>query len=326
MEIDRRKLLTLGALAAAGGAFASDAWGQTFPAKPVTIVVPFAPGGNTDLVARMLGVSLGKVLGQSVIIDNRAGGGGAIGAGQVARAAADGYTLLLAGAGVVVTVPEMISTPYSRTDFAPLGLVNKSSMVLLARKNDARFKDFAELAAYARSGEGKLVAAHSGPGTPNHLALLQLENLLSAKFTVVSYRGSGPALSDLIGGQIDVHFDQVTSSLQHIKSGALQALAVLGPTDDPALPDVKTVAQMGFGDIDGTTYIGVLAPSRTPKDVQDKLAAAIQQAVRDPQMIASARELGSVAFPSTPQEFANILEAEYALSSKAAREGRLKAD
>jgi tripartite-type tricarboxylate transporter receptor subunit TctC len=244
----------------------------------------------------------------------------------VARAAADGYTLLLAGAGVVVTVPEMISTPYSRADFAPLGLVNKSSMVLLARKNDARFKDFAGLAAYARSGEGKLVAAHSGPGTPNHLALLQLENLLSTKFTVVSYRGSGPALSDLIGGQIDVHFDQVTSSLQHIKSGALQALAVLGPTDDPALPDVKTVAQMGFGAIDGTTYIGVLAPSRTPKDVQDKLAAAIQQAVRDPQMIASARDLGSVAFPSTPQEFADILEAEYALSSKAAREGRLKAD
>src|SRR5215212_5383175 len=153
MGIDRRKLLALGALSAGGGAFASDARSQTFPAKPVTIVVPFAPGGNTDLVARMLGASLGRVLGQSVIIDNRAGGGGAIGAGQVARAAADGYTLLLAGAGVVVTVPEMISTPYSRADFAPLGLVNKSSMVLLARKNDARFKDFAELAAYQRVDE-----------------------------------------------------------------------------------------------------------------------------------------------------------------------------
>src|SRR3712207_1794923 len=200
METIRRKLLTMGALAAAGGAFASDAWSQTFPAKPVTIVVPFAPGGNTDLVARMLGVPLGKVLGQSVIIDNRAGGGGAIGAGHVARAAADGYTLLIAGGGVVVTVPEMISTPYSRADFAPLGLVNKSSMVLLARKSDARFKNFPELAAYARSGEGKLVAAHSGPGTPNHLALLQLENLLSTKFTVVSYRGSGPALRACLSG------------------------------------------------------------------------------------------------------------------------------
>src|SRR3712207_5953129 len=172
MEIIRRKLLTLGALATAGGALPSDAPSQTFPAKPVAIVVPFAPGGNTDLVARMLGVSLGKVLGQSVVIDNRAGGGGAIGAGQVACAAADGYTLLIAGAGVVVTVPEMTATTYSRTDFAPLGLVNKSSMVLLARKNDARFKDFAELAAYARSGEGKLVAAHSGPGTPDRKSVV----------------------------------------------------------------------------------------------------------------------------------------------------------
>ncbi|XAH23616.1 tripartite tricarboxylate transporter substrate binding protein [Xylophilus sp. GW821-FHT01B05] len=326
MEINRRKLLTLGALATASGSFASSAWSQSFPNKPVTLIVPFAPGGNTDLVARLVGVSLGKVLGQSVVIDNRAGGGGAIGAGQVTRAPADGYTLLLCGAGVIVTLPEMIKTPYSRTNFAPLGLVNKSSMVLLARKNETRFKNFAELAAYARSGEGKLTAAHSGQGTPNHLALLQLENLLKTKFTIVSYKGSGPALVDLIGGQIDVHFDQVTSSLQHIKSGSLQALAVLGPTEDPALPGVQTVAQLGFGDIDGTTYIGVLAPAGTPKDIQDKLAAALQQAVKDPQMIASARELGSVAYPGTPQEFAKVLDAEYTLSSKAAKEGRLKTE
>jgi len=326
MEINRRKLLTLGALATATGTFAASAWSQSFPNKPVTLIVPFAPGGNTDLVARLVGVSLGKVLGQPVVIDNRAGGGGAIGAGQVTRAPADGYTLLLCGAGVIVTLPEMIKTPYSRTNFAPLGLVNKSSMVLLARKNETRFKNFAELAAYARSGEGKLTAAHSGQGTPNHLALLQLENLLKTKFTIVSYKGSGPALVDLIGGQIDVHFDQVTSSLQHIKSGSLQALAVLGPTEDPALPGVQTVAQLGFGDIDGTTYIGVLAPAGTPKDIQDKLAAALQQAVKDPQMIASARELGSVAYPGTPQEFAKVLDAEYTLSSKAAKEGRLKAE
>ncbi|NDZ19037.1 hypothetical protein C7T35_09120 [Variovorax sp. WS11] len=326
MNIRRRELLKLGTLAAAGSALTAPAWAQEFPSKPVTIVVPFAPGGNTDIVARTVAVALGKVLGQSVIVDNRAGAGGSIGAMQVARAAPDGYTLLLCGAGVVVTVPEMVKTSYSRSNFAPLGLVNKGSMVLLARKNETRFKNFKELAAYARSGEGKLIAAHSGPGTPNHLALLQLETLLRTKFTIVSYKGSGPALIDLIGGQVDVHFDQVSSSLQHIKGGALQPFAVLGPTQDPSLPGVQTVAELGFGEIDGTTYVGVLAPSGTPKAVQDKLAAALVQAVKDPQTVNSARELGSVAYSSTPQEFARLLDAEYALASQATKDGRLKAD
>jgi tripartite-type tricarboxylate transporter receptor subunit TctC len=326
MSIDRRGLLTLGALAAAGGAIPSGARAQAFPSRALTIVVPFAPGGNTDLVGRIVATALSKTLGQSVVVDNRPGAGGAVGAGQVVRSAPDGYTLLLAGGGVIVTVPEMTSTPYTRADFAPLSLVNRSSMVLLARSNDARFSSFADFAAYARSEEGKLNAGHSGPGTPNHLALIQLENLLGTKFTVVSYRGSGPALSDLLGGQIDVHFDQVTSSLQHIRSGALRALAVLGPANDPALPEVKTVSQLGFGEIDGTTYIGLLASARTPKELRDRLAGAIREAVADPQMIKSARDLGSEAYASTPEEFARILEAEYAISSRAVREGRLKAD
>ncbi|KLN56080.1 Bug family tripartite tricarboxylate transporter substrate binding protein [Variovorax paradoxus] len=326
MNIHRRQILNFGAAAAAGSVLGAPAWAQGFPSKPLTLVVPFAPGGNTDIVARTVAVALGKVLGQSVVVDNRAGAGGSIGAMQVARAAPDGYTLLLCGAGVVVTVPEMVKTSYSRSSFAPLGLVNKSSMVLLARKNETRFRNFKEFAAYARSGEGKLTAAHSGPGTPNHLALLQLENLLKTKFTIVSYKGSGPALVDLIGGQVDVHFDQVTSSLQHIKGGSLQALAVLGPAQDPSLPGVQTVAELGFGEIDGTTYVGVLAPSGTPRDVHDKLAAALAQAVKDPQTVNSARELGSVALSSTPQEFARILDAEYALATQATKDGRLKAD
>lgn len=326
MPFHRRGLLTLSALAAAGGALPKGAGAQGFPNRALTIVVPFAPGGNTDLVGRIVATALGRVLGQSVVVDNRPGAGGAIGAGQVARGTPDGHTLLLAGAGVIVTVPEMTSTPYTPADFAPLSLVNRSSMVLLARSNDARFPNFADLAAYARSGEEKLNAAHSGPGTPNHLALLQLENLLRTRFTVVSYRGSGPALSDLLGGQVDVHFDQVTSALPHIRSGALKALAVLGPSIDPALPEVKTVSQLGFGDIDGTTYIGLLVPARTPADIRARLAEAIRQAVQDPQMVTSARDLGSEAYAGGAEEFARILEAEHVLSSRAAREGRLRAE
>ncbi|MEJ2802213.1 tripartite tricarboxylate transporter substrate binding protein [Comamonadaceae bacterium PP-2] len=327
MKLQRRHLMGMGAAMAAGTLLGSRVWAQdAYPSKPVTLVVPFAPGGNTDIVARTVAVALGKVLGQSVIVDNRAGAGGSIGAAQVARAAPDGYTLLLCGAGVIVTVPEMVKTTYGRSNFAPLGLVNKSSMVLLSRSNDSRFKTFKELAAYARSGEGKLTAAHSGPGTPNHLALLQLESLLGTQFTVVSYKGSGPALIDLIGGQIDVHFDQVPSALQHIKGGALQALAVLGPEKDPLLPEVQTVASLGFGEIDGTTYVGVLAPAGTPKGLQEKLADALAQAVKDPQTVNSARELGSVALSSTPQEFTRILDAEYALATQATKDGRLKVD
>ncbi|WP_295379447.1 tripartite tricarboxylate transporter substrate binding protein [uncultured Pseudacidovorax sp.] len=328
MKIQRRGLLKAGTLAALGGPLLAPAWAQggPFPSKPVTIVVPFPAGGNTDIVARTVAVTLGKVLGQSVVVDNRGGGGGSIGANVVARAQPDGYTLLLCGAGVVVTVPEMVKTAYSRKDFAPIGLVNKSSMVLLARKNDPRFKTFQEFVAYARSGEGKVNAAHSGPGTPNHLAQLQLEALLKAKFTPVSYKGSGPALVDLIGGQVDVHFDQVTSSLQHIRAGTLEPLAVLGPTEDPALPGVKTVAELGFGQIDGTTYVGVLGPSGMPPALQEQLAKALAQAVQDPQTVRSARELGSVAISSTPQEFGRILDAEYMLASAAAKDGRLKVD
>ncbi len=327
MNIQRRNLMKAGALAAAGIAVGPRAFAQSgFPTKPVTLIVPFAPGGNTDIVARSVAVSLAKVLGQSVVVDNRAGAGGSIGASLVSRAQPDGYTLLLCGAGVIVTVPEIVKTQYTRANFAPIGLVNKSAMVILARKNDARFKNFQDFATYARAAEGKVMAAHSGPGTPNQLALIQLENLLKARFTSVSYKGSAPALVDLMGGQVDVHFDQVTSSLPYIKSGQLEPLAVLGPAQDPSLPGVKTVAELGFGTLDGTTYVGVLGPAGMPKDLQDKLAASLAQAVKDPYTVQNARELGSVAVSSTPQEFARILDAEYALASQSVKDGRLKAD
>lgn len=327
MHMQRRHLMKAGALAAASLALGPRAFAQGgFPHKPITLIVPFAPGGNTDLVARTFAVAFGKALGQSVVVDNRGGGGGAIGANVVARAPADGYNLLVAGGGVVAVLPEMIKTPYALSNFTPLGLVNKSSMVLLARKNETRFKNLKELADYARSADGKLTAAHSGPGTPNQLALLQLESLLKAKFTVVSYKGAGPALVDLIGGQIDVAFDQITGSMQHIKAGTLQALAVVGPTPDPALPEVPTVSQLGLGDIDGTTYLGILAAAGTPKDVLDKLSAALQQAAKDPQYVETMRTMGAVAQGSPPAEFHRILHAEQTLAQQAVKDGRLKAD
>ena len=326
MAFHRRKLLGMGVLALALAATGAPSFAQAFPNKPVTLIVPFAPGGNTDMVARTAGAALQRVLGQSVIIENRAGGGGSIGANIVARAPADGYTLLVAGGGVVAVLPEMIKTPFKLESFAPLTMINKSSMVLVARKKETKFKDFNDLAAYARSAQGKLTAAHSGPGTPNQLALLQLEDLLKAKFTVVSYKGAGPALVDVIGGQVDVLFDQITSSSQHIKAGSLQALAVLGPSRDAAVADVATVSELGYGKIDGTTYLGILAPAGTPKDIQDKLVAAWQQATKDPQLIAAVRDMGSLPIASSGPEFEKQLRFEQELAVSAVKEGRLKVD
>lgn len=323
MQINRRNLL-LGVASASMATMSLPALAQGFPSKPITLVVPFSPGGATDNVGRTGAAALQRVLGQSVIVDNRAGGGGSIGASIVMRAPPDGYTLLVAGGGVLTVLPEMIKTPYKLANFTPLTMMNKSSMVIVSRKGETRWKNFKELVAYARSEPGKLTAAHSGPGTPNQLALLQLQSLLKATFTVVSYKGAGPALVDVMGGQVDVMFDQVVSSSQHIKSGGLQALAVIGPTRDPAFPDVPTVEELGFGKIDGTTYLGLIGPAGMPKDVQDKLIAAWQQASKDPQLRSAMEQMGSTVITSTPQEWEKQLRFEGAIAAQAVKDGSLK--
>lgn len=231
MAMDRRIFMTRGAAAAAALATGSMAQAKDFPAKPITLIVPFAPGGNIDIVGRTLAIPLASLLGQPVIVDNRAGGGRAVGATAVARAAPDGYTLLVGTPGQIVTVPAMIKTIYSVSSFRPVGLASKTSVVIVARKSDSRFRNFHEFVALARSRPGSVAAAHAGPGTPNHLALLQLENLLKLNFHIVPYRGSGPALVDVLGGQIDACCDQLSSSMAHLTSsptsrrwlGALQS-------------------------------------------------------------------------------------------------------
>jgi len=326
MPMDRRIFMIRSAAATAAVAAGASVRADTFPVRTVTLVVPFPPGGNIDIVGRGLAVPLARELGQPVIVDNRGGGGGAVGATAVARAAPDGYTLMVGTPGQIVTVPAMIKTPYSASSFRPVGMASRTSVVIVARKADTRFKNFKDLVALARSNPGMLSAAHAGPGTPNHLALLQLENLLQLKFNIVSYRGSGPALVDVLGGQVDLCSDQVTSSMAHIKSGALQALAVLGPQPDPALPGVPTLGQLGLAEFDATTYTGVFAPSQVPANVMATLIAAVDRAARNPQFAATLRELGSIATPGSPEDFSRIVDAEAALAAQLVRQGRLKAE
>lgn len=321
MTINRRTFIT--SMTAFASTFAN---AQSFPSKPITLIVPFAPGGNIDILGRTLSVPLQKILGQSVIVDNRAGGGGSIGASLVAKSSADGYTLLVATPGQIVTVPQMIKTTYNGTNFKPVGVASRTSMVIVAKKNDSRFKNINELVAYAKANPGKVNASHAGPGTPNHLAVAQFEELLKIQLNVISYRGSGPALTDLIGGQIDIHFDQVTSSMPHIKSGSLQALTVLGPKPEPALPNIPTLAQAGYGNLDGTTYAGLFAPADTPQSVLTMLSTALQSATQDPKMISTLSELGSNAYWGTPQEFTGFLKAESDLAASLVKSGKLTSE
>lgn len=325
MNISRRTL-TMQGLAGAAALVCRPGFAQSFPIKAVTLIVPFAPGGNIDIVGRALAVPLAKVLGQLVIVDNRGGGGGSVGAGAVARAAPDGYTLMVGTPGQIVTVPAMIKTPYSAADLRPVGIVSRTSVVVVARKSDARFKSLNDVIALARAKPGLVSAAHAGPGTPNHLGLLQLENLLKLSLNIVPYRGSAPALVDVLGGQVDLCCDQISSSMPHIKSGTLQALAVLGPQPDPALPGVPTLAQLGAGDFDATTYAGVFAPSKVPAAVFQVLAAAVQQAAQDAQFAGTLRDLGSIAAPGNAERFEAIVRAEAQLAAQMVQQGRLKAD
>ncbi len=324
--MDRRVFMTRGAAATAALVAGPWARAEGFPTKPITLVVPFAPGGNIDIVGRALAVPLAKLLKQSVIVDNRAGGGGAVGAGTVARAAPDGYTLMVGTPGQIVTVPAMIKTTYSASNFRPVGMASRTSVVIVARKSDTRFRNFSDLVALARSKPGSISAAHAGPGTPNHLALLQLEDLLKLQFNIVPYRGSGPALVDVLGGQVDVCCDQVSSSMPHIKSGTLQALVVLGPQPDPTLPGVATLGQLKLGELDATTYAGVFAPSKVSSEALAALTATVERAVQDPQFAATLRELGSIAAPGSPAAFSKLIDAEAKVAAQMVKEGRLKAE
>ncbi|GGX09586.1 lipoprotein [Pigmentiphaga litoralis] len=325
MNTPRRTFLKL-SLAAMPALQSMPAWARSFPSKPITLVVPFAPGGNIDVVGRSLSVPLSKLLGQIVVVENRAGAGGGIGTASVARAEPDGHTLLVATPAQVATLPQMFKTAYDVASFQPVGVATRTSMIVVARRDDARFKSFDDLLALARGKPGAINAGHAGNGTPNHLALLQLENAAGCQFGAVAYKGSGPALVNLLGGQIDVVFDQVTSSMPHIKSGALRPLAILGSVADPTLPGVPTLAESNVGRFDATTYAGLLAPAGTPGAVIDVLSQALRKALADPQLNASLNALGSFTESGDAGALKTLLDTERALATRLVAEGRLTAN
>ncbi len=294
-------------------AFAAPADAQQFPTKPVVLVVPYAAGGNVDISARALQAGLGDSLGQPVVVENRPGAAGTLAGQYVARAVPDGHTLLVGSNGPVMLGPmTMPRPPYQwQQVFAPVSTLAIATNTLVVRPS-LPVKSLAELVAYARDNPGKLTVAVDSIASINHFMAELLRLKSGMTWTEVHYRGNAPAVTDLIAGNVDVGFFQLVDTAPHLKAGTLRALAILGPTRAPSLPDVPTIGEAGFPDAQGITFNGVLAPKATPRPVVDKLSAAIRAALARPEVVERLAALGSTARGSTPEEFAGFLAQETA--------------
>ena len=325
-QTERRKFIQ-GAISLAAGVAAFPSIAQArFPSKPITLVVPFAPGGNLDIAARALGIPLARLAGQPVIVDNRAGGGGSVGTASVARAEADGHTLLIATPAQLGTLPEMIKVPYKSDSLTPVAVISRTPLIVVVRANDPRFKTAADFIRAIRAKSQAVTVGHAGPGSPNHLALLQLEDSFQAQVNTVPYRGSGPALLDLIGGQIDAVVDQITSSSSHIKGGTLRALMVLGPQVGGQLSNVPALSQMGVPVFDATTVAGIFVTKGSSTANVSSLYEWITKSVVQPEFANVIRELGSEPIGDTASVLQRLVDEETILATRLVKQGRLKAD
>jgi tripartite-type tricarboxylate transporter receptor subunit TctC len=313
---NRRLLLASAAALLAltsAGANAQAAW----PNKPVRIVVPFAPGGTTDILARAVAPELSKAFGQQFVVDNKPGAGGNLGADAVAKSAADGYTLLMGTVGTHginrALYPKLPYDPFK--DFAPITLVASVPNVMVVNADAARanginsVQDFIKL---AKSRPGKLNMASSGNGTSIHLAGELFKSQTGIFMTHIPYRGSGPALLDLAGGQVDVMFDNLPSAMQLIKSGKLKALAVTSATRSGALPDTPTIEEAaGLKGFEATSWFGLLAPAGTPPDIVHRVQQEVARALSNPAINEKMLAQGAIPSGNTPAQFASLIESEH---------------
>jgi tripartite-type tricarboxylate transporter receptor subunit TctC len=284
---------------------------QQFPSRPITFVGPYAAGGNVDISARILQAGIGDALGQPIIIENRPGAGGTIAGDYVARSTPDGHTLFVGSNGPIMLGPMTMPKPPYRWDvaFAPVSMLAVATNMLLVRPT-LPVKTVAELVDYAKKNPGKLTLATSSGASINHFLGELLKLKTGITWTEVHYRGNLPAINDLIAGHVDVGFQQLSDSRQHIEAGRLRALAVLGPTRVAAIPDIPTIVEAGYPDVQGITFNGLFAPKATPPAVVEKLSAAIRAALEKKFVADKLAELGSDARGSTPAEFTKFLEQE----------------
>lgn len=317
-RISTRRLIVIAASAAWLGLAGAPVQAQApWPTKPVRIVVPFAPGGTTDILARAVAPELSKAFGQQFVVENKAGAGGNLGADQVAKSPADGYTLLMGTVGTHginrALYPKLPYDPFG--DFAPITLVAAVPNVMVVNAEMARanhintVQDFIKL---AKSRPGKLNMASSGNGTSIHLAGELFKSQTGVFMTHIPYRGSSPALLDMVGAQVDVMFDNLPSAMQLIKSGKLKALAVTSATRSAALPDVPTIEEAaGLKGFEATSWFGLLAPAGTPPDIVNRVQQAVARALASPAIKDKMLAQGAIPSGNTPAQFASLIESEH---------------
>jgi len=308
-------------------AHAATAFAQAWPAKAVTFVVPFAPGGGTDITARTIAARLTQKWGQSVVVENRGGAGGILGADVVAKAKPDGYTLLIANVGITSINPALYAKlPYNpETAFAPISLICELPFVLMASPafppNSVK-----ELIAYSKSKPGAVTYASSGSGGSPHLTAEIFQAATGTRWTHIPYKGGGPAMIDLMSGQVNLLFASVLEGSGNIKTGKLKGLAVSHAKRNPAIPDVPTLAEAGLKDAESGSWIALLAPAGTPASVIEKANADVREAVAIPEVRERLIGQGAVPQASTPKELQALIDADLKRYGRIIREQGLKAE
>ena len=316
-------LATLGFVAAA---ISASALAQSYPSKPVKIIVPFAAGGPADNYARFISKGLSDALGQSFVVENRPGAGSVIGTDAVAKSAADGYTLLLMSNAQTVNETLVQGKPYQlMRDFVAVAPVNSSDLVLVANPATG-ISNLKDLTTQAKARPGKINYASSGNGTPYHMAGELFKSMAGVYLVHIPYRGSSGARTDVIGGQVEVMFDAVTTMAEQIKAGKVKAIATTGKVRSDVLPDVPTMAEAGLAGYEATLWLGLMAPKGTPKDVVDKLNAAVSKIASQPDVKQLWNKQGAVPLVMTPVVFDKYMQDDIAKWARVIKTANIKAD
>jgi len=315
MNLPRRRFLYLTASAAAFPAASRNAAAQAFPTRPVTMVVPFPAAGPADVLARVLSERMRVALGQSVIVENLAGAAGSIAVGRVARAAPDGYTVILGNLGTHVFNGAIYALGYDLVnDFEAVALLPSNNQLIIA-SNATPANDLRELIAWVKSNPDKVTGGTAGPGSPSHITALYFQNTIGVRFQLVPYRGTPQVIQDLVAGQVDIVFDQVSSSLQQVRAGTIKAFAVTARSRLAAAPEIPSVDEAGLPGFYTTFWFGLWAPKGTPGGIVERLNAALVDTLADATVQSRLRDLGSEIPPreqQTPQALAGLQKAEIA--------------